>query len=368
MKVAVVVEPAGENRVAAVPATVGLLQDLGCTVLLEAGAGLRAGFADSEYVAAGAEIADDALEQASVVLAVQPLSLDQVSRLRMGSACVSFLPTEGNELVIRALRAGRVSAFALERVPRLSRAQAMDALTSQSLVAGYRGAVVATGLLRRFLPLTMTAAGTVPAAQVLVLGAGVAGLQAISTTRRLGAIVRGYDVRAASAEEIRSFGAEAIDLGLEPLTGEAGYARTMTPERAARQQELLAPYVAAADAVITTASVPGHPAPLLVTRAMVEAMRPGSVVVDLAAESGGNVEGSVAGSLVRVGGAQVWGGQDVPGQMPGPASELFARNVAAFVGLLVSRRSDGIARLVADWDDEILAATAVTRADEPHPV
>ncbi|MFL6059737.1 MAG: hypothetical protein ACJ72E_00800 [Marmoricola sp.] len=227
MKVAVVVEPAEENRVAAVPGTVGLLRDLGCTVLLEAGAGMRAGFADEEYVAAGAELAEDALERADVVLAVQPLSLDQVSRLRMGSACVSFLPVAGNELVVRALRAGRVSAFAMERMPRLSRAQSMDALTSQSMVAGYRGAVVSTGLLRRFLPLTMTAAGTIPAAHVLVLGAGVAGLQAISTTRRLGAVVRGYDVRAASAEEIRSFGAEAIDLGLEPLTGEAGYARTM---------------------------------------------------------------------------------------------------------------------------------------------
>ena len=200
----------------------------------------------------------------------------------------------------------------MELVPRISRAQSMDALSSQALVAGYRCAIVAAGLLRRFFPLNMTAAGTVQPAQVVVLGAGVAGLQAIATAKRLGAVVQAYDVRAAAAEEIRSMGAKSIDLELETLEGSGGYAREMTEDRAARQRELLAPYIADADALITTAAVPGRQAPMLVTAEMVEQMKPGSVVVDLAAETGGNVEGSVAGKVVRIGHAQVWGGDNVP--------------------------------------------------------
>ena len=200
----------------------------------------------------------------------------------------------------------------MELVPRISRAQSMDALSSQALVAGYRCAIVAAGMLRRFFPLNMTAAGTVQPAQVVVLGAGVAGLQAIATAKRLGAVVQAYDVRAAAAEEIASMGAKPIHLELETLEGSGGYAREMTEDRAARQRELLTPYIAKADALITTAAVPGRPAPMLVTRAMVEEMSAGSVVVDLAAETGGNVEGSVAGEVVRIGNAQVWGGRNVP--------------------------------------------------------
>jgi NAD(P) transhydrogenase subunit alpha len=364
MKVAVVAEwLEGETRVALVPGQVGTLTVAGCTVLVEPGAGVRAGFTDQEYLSAGAEVTADAVGQADVVLSVQPVALDLVPSLRLGAATLSFLPVAEHPELVAALRQARVNAFAMEQVPRISRAQSMDALTSQSLVAGYRGAVVAVGLLRRFFPLTMTAAGTLPAAEVLVLGAGVAGLQAIATARRLGAVVRGYDVRPSSAEEISSLGAEALVLGLEPLQGVAGYAREMTPERAARQQELLAPYVAAADAVITTAAVPGRPAPVLVTRAMVEAMRPGSVVVDLVAEVGGNVEGVIAGRLVSIGGAQVWGGANVAAQMPGPASELYSRNVVSLLGLMITRRADGIARFVPDFDDEIVRAAVVTRAD-----
>ena len=200
----------------------------------------------------------------------------------------------------------------MELVPRISRAQSMDALSSQALVSGYRCAIVAAGMLRRFFPLNMTAAGTVQPAEVVVLGAGVAGLQAIATAKRLGAVVKAYDVRAAAAEEIRSMGAKAIDLELDTLEGAGGYAREMTEERAAAQMELLAPYIADADALITTAAVPGRTAPRLVTAAMVEQMKPGSVVVDLAAETGGNVEGAVAGEVVRIGNAQVWGGRNVP--------------------------------------------------------
>src|SRR5680860_123126 len=250
-----------------------------------------------------------------------------------------------------------VTAFAMELVPRISRAQSMDALSSQALVSGYRGAIVAAGLLRRFFPLNMTAAGTVQPAQVVVLGAGVAGLQAIATAKRLGAVVQAYDVRAAAAEEIRSVGAKAIDLELETLEGSGGYAREMTEDRAQRQLQALAPYIADADALITTAAVPGRQAPMLVTSEMVEQMKPGSVVVDLAAETGGNVQGSVAGKVVRIGHAQVWGGDNVPSQMPGPASKLYAQNL---VSLLTLMTSEG--EFAPDFEDEVVAGAAVTHA------
>jgi NAD(P) transhydrogenase subunit alpha len=207
----------------------------------------------------------------------------------------------------------------------------------------------------------MTAAGTVPPAEVVVLGAGVAGLQAIATAKRLGAVVKAYDVRAAAAEEIRSMGAQSIDLELETLEGAGGYAREMTEDRAARQRELLTPYIAAADALITTAAVPGRQAPMLVTRAMVEEMGPGSVVVDLAAETGGNVEGSEAGEVVRIGNAQVWGGRNVPSQMPGPASKLYAQNIVNIVTLMTrTAEEDGPASFAPDFDDEIVAGSCVT--------
>jgi H+-translocating NAD(P) transhydrogenase subunit alpha len=281
--------------------------------------------------------------------------VDQIRRLGTGAATISFLPTGQEREVVAALRDAGATSFALELVPRISRAQSMDALSSQALVAGYRSAIVAAGMLRRFFPLNMTAAGTVPPAQVVVLGAGVAGLQAIATAKRLGAVVKAYDVRAAAAEEIRSMGAQAIDLELDTLDGAGGYAREMTEERAALQMERLAPYVAAADALITTAAVPGRTAPLLVTSAMVEQMSPGSVVVDLAAETGGNVEGSVPGEVVRIGNAQVWGGRNVPSQMPGPASRLYAQNV---VNLLTLMTAEG--GFAPDFDDEIVAGSCVT--------
>jgi NAD(P) transhydrogenase subunit alpha len=207
----------------------------------------------------------------------------------------------------------------------------------------------------------MTAAGTVQAAEVVVLGAGVAGLQAIATSKRLGAVVRAYDVRAAAAEEIRSMGAKSIDLDLDTLEGAGGYAREMTEDRAARQRELLTPFIASADALITTAAVPGRRAPVLVTRDMVEQMKPGSVVVDLAAESGGNVEGSVAGEVVRIGHAQVWGGRNVPSQMPAPASKLYAQNVLNLITLMTSTDEDGNGVFAPDFADEIVAGSCVTR-------
>jgi NAD(P) transhydrogenase subunit alpha len=249
----------------------------------------------------------------------------------------------------------------MELVPRISRAQSMDALSSQALVAGYRCAIVAAGMLRRFFPLNMTAAGTIQPAEVVVLGAGVAGLQAIATAKRLGAVVSAYDVRAAAAEEIASMGAKPIHLDLETLEGAGGYAREMTEDRAARQRELLAPHIAKADALITTAAVPGRPAPLLVTREMVEQMGAGSVVVDLAAESGGNVEGSVAGEVVRIGNAQVWGGRNVPSQMPGPSSRLYAQNIVNLVTLMTATDDEGTSSFAPDPEDEIVAGACVTR-------
>ena len=265
----------GEARVALVPELVGKLTGLGYEVVVEPDAGRSALHDDDEYVQAGAVIADDALATSDVVVSVQPLDPGQVRRLKAGAATLSFLPVNQEHALVADLRDTGVTAFALELVPRISRAQSMDALSSQALVSGYRCAVVAAGLLRRFFPQNMTAAGTIQPAKVVVLGAGVAGLQAIATAKRLGAVVSAYDVRAAAAEEIRSMGAKAIELDLETLEGAGGYAREMTEDRAARQRDLLAPHIAAADALITTAAVPGRQAPLLVTAAMVEQMPPG---------------------------------------------------------------------------------------------
>jgi NAD(P) transhydrogenase subunit alpha len=351
----------GEARVAMVPELVGKLTELGYDVAVEPDAGAHALAADDDYVAAGASVEPDALADADLVVSVQPLATDVIRRLPRGTATISFLPTGQERAVVADLRDCGITSFAMELVPRISRAQSMDALSSQALVAGYRCAIVAAGMLRRFFPLNMTAAGTVPPADVVVLGAGVAGLQAIATAKRLGAVVKAYDVRAAAAEEIRSMGAQAIELELETLEGAGGYAREMTEDRAARQRELLTPYIAAADALITTAAVPGRQAPMLVTREMVEQMKPGSVVVDLAAETGGNVEGSEPGEVVRIGNAQVWGGRNVPSQMPGPASKLYAQNIVNIVTLMTRAATEDQAPAFApDFDDEIVAGSCVT--------
>jgi len=345
----------GESRVAIVPDLVGKLTALGYDVAVEPGAGAGALLSDDEYVEAGATVSDQATDGADLIVSVQPLPAATVRRLREGTATLSFLPAGQSLDLVVDLRDCGITSFAMELVPRISRAQSMDALSSQALVSGYRCAIVAAGLLRRFFPLNMTSAGTVPPAQVVVLGAGVAGLQAIATSGRLGAVVKAYDVRAAAAEEIRSVGAQAIELDLETLEGSGGYAREMTEDRAARQRELLTPYIANADALITTAAVPGRAAPQLVTTHMVEQMKPGSVVVDLAAESGGNVEGSLPGQVVRIGHAQVWGGANVPSQMPGPASRLYAQNIVNLVTLM-TREGD----FAPDFDDEIVTGSCVT--------
>jgi NAD(P) transhydrogenase subunit alpha len=344
-----------ERRVAVVPDTVTKLAAAGLSVVVERGAGDAAGYPDDGYVAAGAELADrNSFATADVVLAVQPLPIADARTLRAGTLVLSFLQPAAEPDLLKVFADRNVSAMSLERLPRISRAQSMDALSSQALVTGYRAAIIAAERLPRFFPLLMTAAGTVPPAKVLVLGAGVAGLQAIATARRLGAVVSAYDVRTAAAEEVKSLGATFVQLDLEALEGAGGYAREMTDERAARQRELLTPFLAAADAVITTAAVPGRKAPLLVDTAMVEAMRPGTIIVDIAAESGGNCELSQPGEEVVHNGVTIWGGRNMPSGMAFDASRLYARNLANLVLLMTK---DGV--VTPDLDDEIVAGCLV---------
>jgi len=353
----------GEARVALVPDIISKLTKAGLDVVIESGAGVLAGFTDGEYTAAGATVKNgDVLSDADVVASVTALSPEQMKSLKKGALTISFLsPTTSVDSVEAAASAG-VTSLSLELVPRISRAQSMDALTSQALYAGYRASLVAAELSPRFFPLLMTAAGTVTPAQVVVLGAGVAGLQAIATAKRLGAVVSAYDVRASSADEVKSMGAKFITLELEALEGAGGYAREMTEERAAKQRELLTPYLAAADVVITTAAVPGRAAPRLVTGPMVGAMKSGAVIVDLAAETGGNVEGSKPGETVTTSnGVVIWGGKDVPSQLPFHASMLFSRNVVNLL-LLMTKSVDGkpTGDVVPDFSDEIIDAATLT--------
>ncbi len=364
MRVAVAKEiKAGEKRVALVPDIISKLTKAGLEVVIESNAGLASEYSDKQFTDAGALVKNgDVLVNADVVLSVQPLTPAQIKTLKKGCITISFLSaTTAADSIEAAVLAG-VTAISLEMVPRISRAQSMDALTSQALCAGYKAALVAAELSPKFFPLLMTAAGTVTPAKVVVLGAGVAGLQAIATAKRLGAVVSAYDVRPASADEVKSMGAKFITLELEALEGAGGYAREMTEERANKQRDLLTPYIAAADVLITTAAVPGRTAPRLVTAQMVSQMAPGSVVVDLAAESGGNVEGSVAGEIItNSNGVKIWGGKDVPSQLPFHASMLFSRNVVNLL-LLMSKTVDGKPNGVIepDFSDEIIDPATLT--------
>jgi NAD(P) transhydrogenase subunit alpha len=326
----------GEKRVALVPDIISKLTKAGLEVTIESGAGMAAEFSDAQFAAAGATVASgDVTSSADVVLSVQPLAPDVIKLLKKGAITISFLsPTTA--------------------------ADSIDALTSQALCAGYKAVLVGAELSPRFFPLLMTAAGTVTPANVVVLGAGVAGLQAIATAKRLGAVVSAYDVRPASSDEVKSMGAKFISLDLEALEGSGGYAREMTEDRAAKQRELLTPYIAAANVLITTAAVPGRTAPRLVTAEMIAAMAPGSVVVDLAAETGGNVEGTIPGEIVVTAhGVRMWGGKDVPSQLAYHASMLYSRNV---VNLLLLMVKEG--EVVPNFEDEIIDAATVTMNGE----
>ncbi len=346
-----------ERRVALVPEAVSRLVAAGLDVVVESGAGRHAHFSDEDFRAAGATVVGRAAStDADVVVTVQPLSVQRAGTVRSRAVTVSFLQPASELELVRKLRDKSVTAFSMDLIPRISRAQSMDALSSQALVAGYRATLVAAEWLPKFFPLFMTAAGTVPPARVFVLGAGVAGLQAIATARRLGAVVEAYDVRAAAAEEVRSLGATFVELDLDLQEGTGGYAKEQSEEFLRRQREQIGLRVAAADAVITTAAIPGRRAPLLVTADMVKAMRPGSVVVDLAAESGGNCELSRSGEVIEVEGVTIWGARNVSSSMPVHASQLYAKNVSNLILLMTGE--DGVVR--PDFDDEIVAGCCVT--------
>lgn len=354
MRVGVPQETAGtEHRVALVPETVGRLGE-GIEVVVEPGAGDAAGFPDAAYHETGATIGDP--WAADVIAKVAAPSAEEVSRLHAGQALIAFLQPLTDAAGIERLARAQVYGFALESIPRITRAQPMDALSSQATVSGYKGALVAADRLPRFLPMLMTAAGTIPPAKVLVLGAGVAGLQAVATARRLGAVVSAFDVRPAVREQVESLGATFLDLGIQGEETEGGYARELTPEQQAAQQEALQERIPQFDAVITTAAVPGRPAPKLISAQAARAMRPGSVIVDLAADTGGNCELTSPGEEIVDGGVTVVGTTNVPSTMPTHASQLLSRNIASLLGLLVR---DGA--LTLDWDDEIVASTCVTR-------
>jgi NAD(P) transhydrogenase subunit alpha len=353
----------GENRVAQTPETVKQLVEMGLKVQVHKGAGVAAGYPDKDYQEAGASlVATLNLEKVDVLTHVRPLTTAVVNKLPAGTITVGLGSPASEGPVVKALAKKKVTSFALELVPRISRAQSMDALTSQALVAGYRCVLEAAMRFPRFFPLYMTAAGTVPPANVLVLGAGVAGLQAIATAKRLGAKVQAYDVRAASADEVRSMGGQFIELDLDAQAdGQGGYAKELSSDRQARQQELLTPYVTQADVIITTAAIPGRPAPRLITKKMMADMKPGSVIIDLAAETGGNVEGAVAGADTPVkvqggkGHATLVGMKDVPSTMAYDASRLYAKNIANLLALM---NVDGA--IAPDFDDEVVAGACLT--------
>jgi NAD(P) transhydrogenase subunit alpha len=356
MRVGVPKETApGERRVALVPETVGRLGE-GVEVVVDAGAGDEAGFADAAYAEVGATIGDP--WDSEVLVKVAAPSEAEAARLHDGQVLVAFLSPLTDTAGVARLTAAGVHGLALESIPRITRAQPMDALSSQATVSGYKGALVAADRLPRFLPMLMTAAGTIPPAKMLVLGAGVAGLQAIATARRLGAVVSAFDVRPAVKEQVESLGATFLDLGVQGEETEGGYARELTPEQQAAQQAELQSRIPAFDAVITTAAIPGRPAPTLVTAEAVRGMRAGSVIVDLAADTGGNCELTRPGEEIVEGAVTIVGTTNVPSTMPTHASQLLSRNMAAIVGLLAK---DG--RLVLDWDDEIVAGACVTRKE-----
>lgn len=337
----------GERRVALVPALAARFAALGAKPVLQAGAGAAAGIPDGAY--ADVEIVTDArLASPGLVLCVQPPPVDMLAALPRGSVIVGLLqPFQGAEK-LAALRDAGVTAFAMELVPRISRAQSMDARSSQDACAGYKAALIAAAELDRFLPMLTTAAGTIRPARVLVIGAGVAGLQAIATARRLGAMVEGYDVRPETREQIESLGAKFVDTGVNAV-GEGGYARELTAEEKAQQAEKLGRAIAQCDVLITTAAVPGRRAPVIVTKEMVAAMKEGAVIVDMAAETGGNVEGTEAGKEVRVGGVLIVGPTNIPSRMPVHASEMFAKNLFNFISPFIK---DGTLSL--DWEDEVM--------------
>ncbi len=366
MRIAVPAETQGaETRVAVTPETVRKFKGLGAEVVVETGAGLASGISDADYEAAGASIAATAaaaLAGAAIVLKVRRPAESEIEGLPAGALVVATMDPYGNEAALAALAKAKVSAFAMEFMPRITRAQVMDVLSSQANLAGYRAVIDGAAEYGRALPMMMTAAGTVPAARIFIMGVGVAGLQAIATARRLGAIVTATDVRPATKEQVESLGAKFLaveDEEFKQAQTAGGYAKEMSREYQAKQAELTASHIAKQDIVITTALIPGRPAPKLISAAMVESMKAGSVIVDLAVERGGNCELAKPGEVVVTpNGVKIVGHLNVPGRLPATASQLYAKNLLAFVETLIDKAEKKVA---VNWDDELVKATALTR-------
>jgi NAD(P) transhydrogenase subunit alpha len=365
MRIAVLTETdANESRVAATPETVKKFKALGADVAIQAGAGLDSGVTDADYEAAGATIAGSpsaAAGEADIVLLVRRPDAALLDVIKPGAIVVAIMDPYGNEDALAAMAEKNYTSFAMELMPRITRAQSMDILSSQANLAGYRAVIDASAEYGRAMPMMMTAAGTVPAARVFVMGAGVAGLQAIATARRLGAVVSATDVRPASKEQVASLGAKFVaveDEEFKQAETSGGYAKEMSAEYRAKQAELVATHIAKQDIVITTALIPGRPAPQLISRAMVESMKPGSVIVDLAVERGGNCELSEPGSVVDHQGVRIVGHLNMAGRLPASASALYSKNLYSFVETLIDKTNKTIA---VNWDDELVKATLLTR-------
>ena len=362
MRIAVAreIDPA-EGRVAATPETVKKMKGLGADVAVEPGAGTKSGIPDAEFTAAGATVTNGALKDADVVLKVRRPAASELAGYKRGALVIAIMDPYGEDAALKAMADAGITAFAMELLPRITRAQVMDVLSSQANLAGYRAVIDAAAEYGRALPMMMTAAGTVPAAKVFVMGAGVAGLQAIATARRLGAIVTATDVRPAAKEQVESLGAKFLaveDEEFKQAETAGGYAKEMSKEYQAKQAALTAEHIKKQDVIITTALIPGRPAPRLVTTEMVKTMKPGSVLVDLAVERGGNVEGVKSGQTVEVDGIKIVGFPNLAARVAASASGLYARNLLSFVETMIDKQSKALA---VNWDDELVKATALTK-------
>jgi NAD(P) transhydrogenase subunit alpha len=350
-----------EDRVAATPETVKKMKALGADVAVEPGAGIKSGIPDADFTAAGATVSQDAVKGADVVLRVRRPNASELASCKKGALVIAIMDPYGNEAALKVMADAGVTAFAMELMPRITRAQVMDVLSSQANLAGYRAVIDAAAEYGRALPMMMTAAGTIPAAKIFVMGAGVAGLQAIATARRLGAIVTATDVRPAAKEQVESLGAKFIaveDDEFKQAETKAGYAKEMSKDYQAKQAALVAEHVKKQDIVITTALIPGRPAPRLVSKDMVWSMRPGSVIIDLAVERGGNCELARPGEVIETNGVKIVGHLNMAGRIAASASSLYAKNLYAFLEILVDKPTKNLA---VKWDDEIVKATALTR-------
>lgn len=362
MKIAVAAEQdKTEPRVAGTPETIKKLIALGAEVAVEPGAGVGSGILDSDYTAAGATVSKDAAKDADIVLRVRRPSPEELLLYKEGAVVIAIMDPYGHEVALKGMADAGLTAFAMELMPRITRAQSMDVLSSQANLAGYRAVIDAASEYGRALPMMMTAAGTVPAAKAFIMGVGVAGLQAIATARRLGAVVTATDVRPAVKEQVQSLGAKFIaveDDEFKQAETAGGYAKEMSAAYQAKQAELIAEHIKKQDIVITTALIPGRPAPRLVSKEMVASMRPGSVIVDLAVERGGNVEGARPGEVVTINGVKIVGHLNVAGRLAASASALYAKNLLTFLEILIDKTEK---KLAINWDDEIVKATALTR-------